>query len=1061
MAAQQVAVAACLGADRVIQLAPSAFDSIKDVETQIASAVSSDPGRSLASSSANSTALLTPAHKTPLARLSAHMDSFKASSSVIHVAAAEAEQVPLATSFLKSAGTVLLFSGSASQARVHAVLAAKMARSIHRAVAHIFVDDGSSVDAWSAEQWQTAASFMQEGNDAGHLVVSDEDAEDVVTRTSNIFPAQLGGALPLAQYSGPATAEAVAIAVSPASSLQALTSNLPSHTGLLSLSLLAPLTPARLLSLVPATVQSVVVLEPASSFDSPLFLDVAAIFNDAEDRPLPNIVSRKLGAITAATSSAAGQAIAAALQADAPEQAEIIGDASASSTAAAPVATTIPKHEQSYTKILDTLFAERLDIVNKPQEASSSALPSMALGKALAFQEQQKALQSAVRDALSSGSVANSDLKSALTAWLDAPHNAAAGERVQSLIKGGAQLPESVSSQAASFACPSTWIIGSDAWAYDLGTSAVHHALSSGTNVNLLVVDSQPYAGPDSAADPEKRAKKDIGLYAMNYGNAYVASVAVYSDYSQVVRAFAEADSFQGPSVIVAYLPEGHQDTVRALDILKETKRAVDAGFWPLYRWNPSREVQRVPDEFSPKTGGRAWNSTDVTDAFQLDSERIKGDLRDFLDRQNHLTQLSRNEPVMSQHITSGLGNKMREAVEDKARSAYELLSGAVDGPSLLVLFASDGGNAEKVAKRFTARARARGLGARVQVMDEFSPEDLALEPNVALITSVAGQGEFPQNGRAFWKTLSSHSAALGPSGGDGKNFDQMNFSVFGMGDSHYWPRPEDAGYYNKAGRDLHKKLTELGAQEFAPLGLGDDQDPDGYQTAYKMWEAEVWKALGVSEVEVKEAEPEPITNEHIKIASNYLRGTIAEGLVDTSTGALPDSDGQLTKFHGIYQQDDRDIREQRKSEGLEPAYSFMVRVRMPAGVCQPEQWAAIDDISDARGNHTFKLTTRQTFQFHGIVKSHLKPAIQEINKSLLDTIAACGDVNRNVMCGANPSIGPLHAQVHEFSKNVSEHLMPMTSAYAEIWLDKKLVAGDAVKAHTEPLYGPYYLPRK
>ena len=112
-----------------------------------------------------------------------------------------------------------------------------------------------------------------------------------------------------------------------------------------------------------------------------------------------------------------------------------------------------------------------------------------------------------------------------------------------------------------------------------------------------------------------------------------------------------------------------------------------------------------------------------------------------------------------------------------------------------------------------------------------------------------------------------------------------------------------------------------------------------------------------------------------------------------------------------------------------------MVRVRMPAGVCQPQQWLAIDEISDRRGNHTFKLTTRQTFQFHGIIKSELKPAIAEINKATLDTIAACGDVNRNVMCGANPSIGPLHAQVHQFAVLISEHLMPQTHAYAEVSL--------------------------
>ena len=192
-------------------------------------------------------------------------------------------------------------------------------------------------------------------------------------------------------------------------------------------------------------------------------------------------------------------------------------------------------------------------------------------------------------------------------------------------------------------------------------------------------------------------------------------------------------------------------------------------------------------------------------------------------------------------------------------------------------------------------------------------------------------------------------------------------------------------------------KLAALGGERFAELGLGDDQDADGTETGYKVWEPRIWKALGVDSIEIHEAEPEPITNEHIKAASSYLRGTIAEGLVDTSTGALAPSDTQLTKFHGIYQQDDRDIRDEREAQGVEPAYSFMIRVRLPGGVCTPAQWLAIDEIADEHGSGHFKLTTRQTFQFHGIIKKHLKASMQAINHTLLDTLAACGDVNRYV----------------------------------------------------------------
>jgi sulfite reductase (NADPH) hemoprotein beta-component len=277
----------------------------------------------------------------------------------------------------------------------------------------------------------------------------------------------------------------------------------------------------------------------------------------------------------------------------------------------------------------------------------------------------------------------------------------------------------------------------------------------------------------------------------------------------------------------------------------------------------------------------------------------------------------------------------------------------------------------------------------------------LKSEEFVAFVTSTAGQGEPPQNGREVFKALNAASNR-----GE-KLFSTLKFTVFGMGDSHYWPRPEDAHYYNKPGKDLDRRLEQLGGERVADLGLGDDQDADGPMTGYKVWEPLLWKALGVEGVEVTEAEPEPVTNEHIKIASNFLRGTIAEGLKDTSTGALAPSDGQLTKFHGIYEQDDRDIRDERKAQGLEPAYSFMIRVRMAGGVCTPAQWLAIDRIADEHGNSTFKLTTRQTFQFHGVIKKHLKPSIQAINRALLDTIAACGDVNRYVFIMIRRAVRP------------------------------------------------------
>lgn len=202
-----------------------------------------------------------------------------------------------------------------------------------------------------------------------------------------------------------------------------------------------------------------------------------------------------------------------------------------------------------------------------------------------------------------------------------------------------------------------------------------------------------------------------------------------------------------------------------------------------------------------------------------------------------------------------------------------------------------------------------------------------------------------------------------------------------------------------------------------------------------------------------------PAANEGIKIRSNFLRGTIEEGLADLSTGSMSEDDQQLLKFHGTYQQDDRDLRAGRRRHKLEKAYSFMIRIRVPGGVATPAQWLATDRIATQFANGTIKLTTRQAFQFHGVIKSNLKRAIAEINKAALDTIAACGDVNRNVMCNPNPHLSCVHGEVLEIAQNISDHLTPRTRAYHEIWLDgEKIETSEEV---VEPIYGKTYLPRK
>ncbi len=197
--------------------------------------------------------------------------------------------------------------------------------------------------------------------------------------------------------------------------------------------------------------------------------------------------------------------------------------------------------------------------------------------------------------------------------------------------------------------------------------------------------------------------------------------------------------------------------------------------------------------------------------------------------------------------------------------------------------------------------------------------------------------------------------------------------------------------------------------------------------------------------------------NETIKRESHLLRGGIEDGLARKITGAIDEDDTQLLKFHGTYQQDDRDLRPERGKRRLEKAFSFMVRVRIPGGVLTPAQWLALDAISRDYGNGTLRLTSRQSVQLHGVLKSNLRTVIAAIAAAGLDTRATCGDVNRTVMCTTAPLPSGLHAEVLAIATAISEYLLPQSSAYQELWLG----AEGGAEGDAEPIYGPTYLPRK
>lgn len=580
---------------------------------------------------------------------------------------------------------------------------------------------------------------------------------------------------------------------------------------------------------------------------------------------------------------------------------------------------------------------------------------------------------------------------------------------------------------------PSLWIAAKDGWnttESNGGTQigGIHHILASNEDINVIVFVSDP--AHDNSPKDLQHARRDVGLYALNYGNAYVASVAPTVNPDQYEQAIKEADAFPGPSVLLVFTP------VRTANEIDDARSAVESGRWPLYRYDPSKD------------------SSSTNYGFSLDSEKLRDDITAFLDRNAHLSLLTNTEPSLPSVLTSSIDKEegIRQAqAETKLKGSFDRLMGALTLPPLVILFGSDGGNAENIAKRLGNESRTKGFtDITVKAMDYFPLETLPTTPLVFFVVSTAGQGEFPMNARQFWKQLSVASIDLS----------SIQFAVFGLGDSNYWPRKEQLIFFNKASADLDAQLSKLGGVRLLERGIGNDQDVGGYQTGFRSWLPQLWTSLGIGSPNDQNTESTRVrNNEDIKKTSNFLRGTILQGLADTSTGALTYEDTQLTKFHGIYQQDDRDLRGDRKRKGLEPAYSFMVRVRIPGGVCTPAQYLALDHIADTHANGTIRATTRQAVQFHGIIKGLLKPGIAAINRALMDTLAACGDVNRNVMCTANPEEGIIHAATLDFTRRLSAHLSPRTSAYHEIWLDEKLVAGGS--DDIEPIYGKEYLPRK
>jgi sulfite reductase (ferredoxin) len=207
-------------------------------------------------------------------------------------------------------------------------------------------------------------------------------------------------------------------------------------------------------------------------------------------------------------------------------------------------------------------------------------------------------------------------------------------------------------------------------------------------------------------------------------------------------------------------------------------------------------------------------------------------------------------------------------------------------------------------------------------------------------------------------------------------------------------------------------------------------------------------------------APPKRSPVEGIKEQSGQLRGTIALELLKDSDH-FGEQDKQLLKFHGSYQQEDRDARKNRSKDGVGKHYMFMVRCKIPGGRLTAAQYLAVDELAGKYGNGTLRFTTRQGIQLHGVLKGHLKETIAGINACLLTTLGACGDVERNVTCCPAPHHDGVHAQLQETAQVLAAHLAPRSRAYHEIWLNGRPIGDNGATSDIEPLYGKVYLPRK
>ncbi|CAE7246854.1 sir1, partial [Symbiodinium sp. CCMP2456] len=505
-------------------------------------------------------------------------------------------------------------------------------------------------------------------------------------------------------------------------------------------------------------------------------------------------------------------------------------------------------------------------------------------------------------------------------------------------------------------------------------------------------------------------------LRAMEYGGVYVAAGDLESSGGLLKEA---AGYMEGPAFVL----------VAPAETIKGDEN------WTSFTYDPRKEDKGLP-------------------AFSTDSVRVRQEIQGFLSRESLLTLIAKKSLPSATAADGGDAAALSEGL-------------AAASKTVTILYSSDTGHAEECAKAVARQCRNGGFASsavRCGTMDSFDVAALASEPLVVFCVATAGKGEFCGNGRNMFGKLQERSDL---------SLSDLKYCIFGLGDSHYWGKGTEESKFNfaKPARDLDDLLEKMGAQRMMPTGFGDDQDTDQYHTGFAEWKGQLFSRLGVDKADAAGGGDDgPVkTDEQIKVETKQLRGSMKESLDDVTTGQIPFQDTKLIKSHGSYQQDDRDLREERQKMGVENAFSFMIRIRLPGGFCTAEQWIAMDDICQNFANGTLKITTRQTWQVHGVLKRNVKATMRAMNKACMDTLAACGDVCRNVLCTSRPDVcsKELHAEILHYTYEIHDHCLPRSGAYHEIFLmqgpemAEKIQIMGSLPVEEEPLYGLTYLPRK